>query len=473
MRDSAVRLETAISVLGESLVVVEAVVETGDVPLWQRRAVMACAVLGVVLSNLDSAIANIALPTIARELAASPAATVWVVNSYQLAVTICLLPAAACSEILGLKRVYAFGLIVFTIASLACALAQSLDVLVAARVVQGIGGSCVAALGPGLVRLIYPRRLIGGGLALIALSVAVAGAVGPTVASLILSVATWPWLFLVNLPVGLVAVPLFLIASPLTPGRKHPFDMAGALLSAVALGLLVVGVGGLGSHPRLAISETLAGLAGLALLVWHQARRPLPLLPLDLMRIPIFALSAGTSACAYAAQILAYISLPFLFQTEMHRSAVETGLLVTPWPVLVAISAPIAGRLTARHSPLLLGTIGLVVMMIGLVALIALPADPAVWDIAWRMALCGIGFGFYQTPNNMVMMTAGPIARNNAASGMMAFSRVIGWSLGSALVALIFAVRGTGGTTACLVAAVLICALGAGFSIARLAGRRP
>jgi DHA2 family multidrug resistance protein-like MFS transporter len=441
---------------------------TDGQPAPRRRLVMGCAILGVVLVGLDGAIANIALPTIARDLAASDAATVWVVNSYQLAVTICLLPAAALGESLGLKRVYGFGLALFTAASLGCALSPTLGVLVAARLVQGLGGACMAALGGALVRAIYPRNTLGQGFALIALAVAISAALGPTLAALILSVARWPWLFLVNVPVGLVAVPLFFRVAPRGRRVRRPFDGIGALLNAAALGLIVMGVDGLGGAARgVAVAELVAGLACAALLVWQQSRRAAPLLPLDLLRIPLFALSVCTSMCSYAAQILAYVSLPFLFQTVMHRSAVATGLLVTPWPLLVAVAAPIAGRLSSRYPAAVLGSIGLAVLSTGLVLLAAMPAMPADWDICWRMAICGVGFGFYQTPNNLTLMTAGPPERSGAASGMVAVARTVGWSLGSALVALIFELRGGAGAVTCLEVGAGLAAVGAMVSVSR------
>jgi MFS transporter, DHA2 family, multidrug resistance protein len=447
--------------------------EPDGMPAPRRYWVMLCVLLGVALMSLDSAIANIALPTIARDLAASDAATVWVVNAYQLGAVVCLLPAAAMGEILGLKRVYAFGLIAFTLASLGCAASPSLGILVGSRMVQGAGGACMAALGPALIREIYPRRMIGRGLALIALCVATAGALGPTIASLILSVATWPWLFLVNLPIGLVAVPIFLLIA--RPGQRHarPFDLSGALLSAIALGLLVVGVDTLGSGDLgRAIAEIGVGLASIGLLVWQQSRRTTALLPLDLMRIPLFSLSIVTSICSYSAQILAYVALPFLFQTVMHRSQVATGLLVTPWPLLVVVAAPIAGRLTTRYPASILGSIGLGVLAAGLALLAALPDAPADWDIAWRMALCGIGFGFFQTPNNAAIMTAGPMTRSGAAGGMLAVARTLGWCLGSAMVTLIFAVSHANATIRCLELACAFAAAGALASVARFSVRR-
>ncbi len=442
-------------------------------PPAQRRWVMLCGVLGVVLAGLDSAIANIALPTIARDLHSSDAGAVWVVNSYQLAVAVCLLPVASLGETMGLKRVYGFGLALFTIASLFCALSPTLPVLVGARMLQGVGGACMAALGGALVRAIYPRALLGSGFALIALAVAISAALGPTVAALVLSVATWPWLFLVNLPIGLLAVPLFLAVAPAMPGRARRFDTLGAVLSAAALGLTVTGVDGLGGTGlRLSLAEIAAGLLSFGLLLWHSMRRPAPLLPVDLLRIPLFLLSVGTSICSYSAQILAYVSLPFLFQSVMHRSTTATGLLVTPWPLLVAVAAPVAGRLIGRYPAALLGSLGMAVLSTGLVLLAVMPAAPADWDVAWRMGLCGLGFGFYQTPNNTTLMTAGPPERSGAASGMIAVARLVGWSFGAALVAVIFGVDGAKGAVLCLWVAAGIAAVGSVVSVARTGAKR-
>ncbi|OJW25619.1 MAG: MFS transporter [Rhodospirillales bacterium 69-11] len=447
--------------------------DADGMPAGRRRWVMLCALLGVVLAGLDSAIANIALPTIARDLAASDAATIWVVNSYQLATTICLLPAATLGETWGLKRIYGGGMALFTVASLACALSPTLPILVASRLVQGVGGACMAALGGALVRTVYPRAQLGRGFAAIALAVALSAAAGPTLAALTLSIAHWPWLFLVNVPVGLVAVPLFLAVAPRGERRQRPFDRVGALLNAAAFGLVVMGVDGLGGDaPRLAALELAAGVGFAALLVWQQSHRTAPMLPLDLLKLRLFALSMATSICSYAAQILAYVSLPFLFQVVMHRSAIATGLLVTPWPLAVVAAAPLAGRLSGRYPAALLGSIGLAVLALGLLLLATMPAVPADWDVVWRMAICGIGFGFFQTPNNITLMTAGPPERNGAASGMVAVARTMGWSLGSALVALIFGLRGGQGAGTCLYVAMGFAAAGAVVSVSRT-GAKP
>lgn len=440
----------------------------------QRRLVMLCAVLGIVLGGLDGAIANIALPTIARDLHCSETQTVWVVNVYHLAVAVSLLPAAALADSLGLKRVYGFGMALFTAASLACALSGSLGVLIGARVVQGLGTACMAALSGALVRSVYARTQLHQAFAIVALAVAISAAIGPTLAAAVLAVAPWPWLFLINVPIGIIAVALFLRAAPTSPRAPFSFDWAGTLLNVGALGLSILGVDALGQKETgLATFEIGAGLLCTLLLYGQQKNLKMPMLPLDLLAIPLFSLSILTSICAYAAQILAYVALPFLFQTVMHLSAVTTGLLVTPWPVLVAVAAPFAGRLATRHPASILSSVGLAILAAGLAALSLMPAQPAFGDICWRMALCGIGFGFYQTPNNLTVMTSGPATRSGAASGMMAVARTLGWALGSALVALVFGLsQGSSGAVHCLELATGFALLGAALSVSRRGVRR-
>ena len=345
---------------------------------------------------------------------------------YQLSATVCLLPVSSLAGSFGLKRVYAAGLAIFALASLRCAFAPTLPMLVSARLIQGAGAAGVAVAGVAFVRVIYPHRTVSKGLALVALAVAIPGPLGPTIAATILAAAQWPWLFLVNVPFSL-AVPLFIAAAP--PGVRvaRPLDLSGTALNALAFGLFVVGVGSLGiGDGRIAMGEIVAGLVCFKLFVRQQLQHPMPMLPFDLFRIPLFTLSVWTSVCSYAAQILAYVSLPFLFETGLHLSAVETGLLLTPWPFMTAVTAPIAGRLTIRYPASVICSIGLALLAAGLLLMVFSPATPANWDVEWWLALCGIGFGLFQTPNNTAMMTAGPVGRSGTASGMNAAARYVG-----------------------------------------------
>jgi DHA2 family multidrug resistance protein-like MFS transporter len=411
-------------------------------PMGQRGRAMIAVLTGVALATLDTAIANTALPTIAADLGVDPGASVWIVNAYQLAVVATLLPIAALGEIVGQRKIYLGGLVLFTLASLVCALAWSLPTLVAARVLQGVGASALMAVNIALIRFIYPAAQLGRGVGLNAFVVGVGFAVGPTVASLILVTAPWPWLFAVNVPIGFAALALAWTALPETGRSGHAFDGAGAILNAAAFALLVLGLGD-AAHEGPA-SRILAEFAGAlicgTLLLRRQAGHPAPMLAADLLKRPLFALSALTSVCSFAAQGLAFVSLPFLFQHALGRSQVETGFLMTPWPVVVALMAPLAGRLSDRYPPGLLGGIGLAVLALGMGLLAALPADPSVLDITWRMAICGAGFGFFQAPNLRAIMTSAPPTRSGGASGIVATARLLGQTTGAALVAACFAI---------------------------------
>ncbi|HEV8027949.1 MAG TPA: MFS transporter [Stellaceae bacterium] len=438
----------------------------------QRSWAIVTVVLAVFMSVLDSAIANVALPTIARDLNASAAGSIWVVNAYQLAITVLLLPLASLGEILGYRRVYLVGLVVFTIASLCCALAASLLTLTLARVLQGVGAAGIMSVNGALVRFIYPRHLLGRGIGMVAIVVAVAAALGPTVAAAILAVASWHWLFAVNLPPALLALAAAR-ALPRNRGVKRRFDLPSALLNAVFFGLLIFAIDGAahGQGAALIAGEAVGALAVGVALVLRQLPQTAPLLPVDLLRIPLFALSIATSVCSFAAQMLAYVALPFYLQDMLGRTHVETGLLMTPWPLTTGAMALLAGRLADRFSAGILGGIGLAVFASGLALLASLPAMPSSADIVWRMMVCGFGFGLFQTPNNRAIITAAPPERSGGASGMLPTARLLGQTTGAALAALVFALFAERATTVALVVAAAVAAVAAGVSFVRVIER--
>jgi DHA2 family multidrug resistance protein-like MFS transporter len=421
-------------------------------------AVLAIA-LGLIMAVLDSAIANIALPTIAHDLRVTDAASIWVVNAYQLAVTMSLLPLASLGEVVGYRRVHIVGLVVFVLASLLCALSGNLMLLTLARVLQGLGAAGMMSVNVALIRFVFPRARLGSGIGMNAMVGSVATAVGPTVASGILSVAHWPWLFAVNVPIGLFALAVAWRALPRTAASSERFDIASAALSAATFGLLISAVDGL-AHGQGALSVAvqfiLMLVAGTAL-VHRQTSLASPLLPVDLMRVPLFALSVASAICCFAAQGLAYVAMPFLLQNTLGLSQVTTGLLLTPWPLAVALISPVAGKLSDRFPPAILGGLGLVGMSAGLVAMATLPAHPSDLAIVWRTAVCGLGFGFFNSPNNRAMIASAPAHRSGGASGMVATARLLGQTTGAALVALCFEVTPSHGAPAALL-------LGAGFA---------
>ena len=445
-------------------------------PLPRRYWAILTIALGLVLAVMDGAIANIALPTIARDLNASPAFSIWIVNGYQLAITISLLPLASLGEIVGYRRVYLSGLLLFTVASLACTLSSGLLMLTVSRIVQGFGAAGIMSVNMALVRFIYPRAQLGHGIGLNAMVVATSAAVGPSVAAAILAVATWPYLFAVNLPIGLAALALGLCFLPHAPRASHMFDWQSAALSAVTFGCGIAAIDSLGHGGAVltCLAEFGVALGAGVLLVYRQTHMVSPLLPVDLLRIPVFALSIATSIASFCAQMLAGVSIPFYLQSRYGYSAVEMGLLITPWPITVAIAAPLAGRLVERYPAGLLGGIGLLLFAAGLGSLAALPAHPSHIDVAWRMALSGLGFGLFQTPNNRTMIAAAPRERSGGASGMLGTARLLGQTTGAALVALFLGRYPAEGTQISLLTGVAFALCGAVLSVLRLseAGRR-
>ena len=445
--------------------------EADGLPTPQRYWAMLVIALTIMMAVLDGSIANVALPTIAKDMHATPADSIWVVNAYQLVITILMLPLASLGEIVGYRRVYRVGIVLFTLASLGCALSDSLVTLSAARVVQAIGAAGVMSVNSALVRFIYPSRLLGRGIGIIALVVAVSAAAGPTVAAAILSIASWPWLFAVNVPIGIATLALARML-PRTPRSGRRFDIPSALLNALFFGLLIIAIDsiGHGGRPLYAVLAFLgAGLSCVAL-VRRQLPQASPLLPVDLLRIPMFALSIATSVCSFAAQMLAYVSIPFYFQNLLGRSDVATGLLMTPWPLAAAVAAPIAGRLADRYPAGILGALGLVTFAVGLTLLALLPAAAGDADIVWRMALCGAGFGLFQSPNNRAIITSAPRERSGGASGMLGTARLLGQTMGAALVALMFGLFGGNATVWALGLAAGIALLAAAVSYSRLVG---
>ncbi len=434
-----------------------------------RTWAVASIALAIGMTVLDSSIANVALPVIARDLGAQPAESIWIVNAYQLAIVVSLLPLASLGEIIGFRRIYVAGLTLFTIASLACALSLNLGLLTATRALQGFGAAGVMSMNGGLLRLIWPNHLLGRGIGLNAMVVSLAAATGPTVAAAILALGPWPWLFAVNIPVGLAALALAARALPANPLSSRPFDAISALLNGLTFGLVITGIDVM---TRTATKLSGAVELGLGLLFgtilarreWH---RPRPLVPFDLLRIRLFALSIATSIAAFAAQTLAIVSLPFHFELTLHRSQVATGLLLTPWPAAVAVMAPLAGWLSDKVAAGLLCAIGLAAMAVGLAALAVTPPTASDLDIVWRMALCGVGFGLFQAPNNRMMLTAAPRERAGAAGGMLGTARLTGQTLGAVLTATLFQLFQTRGETLALEAAAGFALVSAGVSLLR------
>ncbi|WP_226911379.1 MFS transporter [Gallaecimonas mangrovi] len=448
---------------------------TDGLPMPQRVGAILTIALGITIAVLDGVIANVALPTIGNELSATPAESIWIVNAYQLVITMTLLSLSSLGDIIGYRRIYLVGLGLFTVTSGLCAMSDSLTTLTLARVAQGLGAAALMSVNTALLRLIYPRRYLGRGMGINSLVVAVSTAAGPTVAAGILAVASWQWLFAVNVPIGLVALVIGRKYLPFNDGVKEQrFDKISALMNALTFGLFFLALSGFaqGQSLKFVAIEAAATLVVGLFFVRRQLQQPYPLLPVDLLRIPIFALSMCTSISSFCAQMLAMVSIPFYFQRNLGLNEIETGLLLTPWPLATMVLAPIAGRLVEKVHGGLLGGIGMALFATGLFSLAWLPAHPGYLDICLRMVICGAGFGLFQSPNNHTIVSSAPRHRSGGASGMLGTARLVGQTTGAALVALAFNYFSDAGTHVSLLIAGSFAVFAAVVSTLRLSHAR-
>ena len=401
--------------------------------------------IALIMTVLDVTVVNVALPVLADEFGVSDSYTVWIVTIYQLFITMLLLPLSSFGDLYSYRKTFLIGIVIFTCSSVLCAASQNFTMIIASRAIQGIGAACVMGVNIALTRLIYPREVLGRGLALNAMVIAIATAAGPTIAGGILSMASWHWLFLINVPFGIVA---FILGKKLLPYNlpkqdKTKYDWVSSIENIVVFGLIFYS---LGSFARKGDTITnicllLAGIVIGILYVRRQINRSNPMLPVDLFGIRLYSLSIITSVCSFIAQNVAMIALPFLFLNSYGFSEITTGLLMTPWPLATMIVSPFAARFVEKHNPGATAAAGMAVYATGIILLLLLPdTGISVWNIAWRMAVCGIGFGLFQTPNNIVMVIATPVKRTGGAGGMQSTARLVGQTLGATIVTVVFAI---------------------------------
>lgn len=431
--------------------------DSDGLPFPRRIWAVVAASLALIMSVLDANIVNVVLPTLSKEFGTSPSLTIWVMNAYQLAITISLLSFSSLGDIFGYRKVFLSGISLFCVTSLLCALSTSFWMLTIARVLQGFGASAITSVNTAQLRTIYPRQYLGRGMGINAMVVAVSAVAGPSVASAVLSLGSWHWLFAINIPLGLLALIMGIRFLPKGEKRQNrKFDKVSAVANALTFGLLIYSMEGFAHHERtdfLLIQIALLVFVG-TYYVRRQLQREAPLLPIDLLKIPIFSLSVITSICSFTAQMLALVSLPFFLQNVLGRSDVATGLLLTPWPVATLFTAPLAGYLVEKIHAGILGCVGMLIFGLGLYLLATL-SNPTDGAIVWRMAVCGAGFGLFQTPNNSTIMSSTPTNRSGGASGMIGTARLLGQTLGATLVALLFSLapQGKSNTSSLLVGA--------------------
>ena len=412
---------------------------------------------GLALVVIDGSIVSVALPTIARDLGIAPSAAVSIVTIYQLVLVMTLLPLAALGTRIGLRRVYQYGQIVFCVASALCFFAKSLPFLLVTRAAQALGAAAALSVTSALVRSIYPRNRLGRGLAFNNVVVSSAAAFAPVLGGLVLSFASWPWIFAATVPFALLSIVIGRAALPDPLPHDEPYDVLAAVLCALTFGLIISGLESWvhGDSPIVSLAVVIAGGAIGFVFVRRELQEKEPILPVDLLATPIIGLSVVGGLFAFMASVTLLLSIPFRLQHQFGLSPSEVGALITPWPLGMMLLGPLAGILSDRIPAGILGSVGMTLATIALVLLAFLPADAQYFDIAWRMALAGAGFGLFLAPNSRLIVGSAPQNRVASAGGMISTVRLTGQTVGATIVAALLAANVGSDKTPALIAAAL------------------
>ena len=405
-------------------------------PLGRRRMAIVAVLTAMSLVVLDAGMTTVALPSLSRALYVTPAATVLVITAYQAALIMALLPCAALGERFGQRRVFAGGVALFTAASLLCALSPSLPWLVAARFVQGLGGAAVMALGVALLRSAVPGNMFGAAIGWNALTVALSSAAAPTLGAFTVESLGWTWLYLVNLPLG-VLVLVAAQALPIAHRSRQPIDAVSVALNGATFALLVVAAELLVERWIASVFLAATGLLTLLALVSRERPKLAPMIPLDLLANRSFRTSVIASVCCFTGQTAGLVALPFYFQNVLGQTPVITGLYMTAWPLSVAIAVLATRRIGDRLSSGCLCAVGGGLLSLGLAAAALWPLEGAPQPLILCVILCGSGFGLFQVSNNRSMFESAPIARSGAAGGLQGTARLGGQTAGALLITLL------------------------------------
>jgi DHA2 family multidrug resistance protein-like MFS transporter len=438
-------------------------------PKPQRYFAVLAISCGTALTVIDGAIPNVALPTIAQDLGVEASAAVLIVSVYQLVLVMTLLPLSALGSRIGLKKMYQYGQCVFIGSALLCFLAPSLPLLLAARTLQALGAAAALSVASALVRSVYPGKQLGRGLGINSIIVASSAALAPILGGFIAAAVSWHWVFVATVPLGVVSLLVGQRSLPDVPPQSESVSLLGALLCALTFGLIISGLLALSQGQSMSASLLVVAAGALFAVVFVRRERnqASPILPVDLLADRVVALSIAGAQCAFIGSMTFILSLPFRLQQQFGFSPGEVGAVIAPWPLAMMVIAPIAGHLSDRYHPGILGGIGMAIATLGMVMLALIPGGASHSDIAWRMVVCGTGYGIFLSPNARVVISAAPLARAASAGGLISTNRLVGQALGGTLLAGLLAAGHGSDSTPAVIGATLAFLAGI-CSVARL-----
>lgn len=435
------------------------------------NAILAVLMVGTFLAPLDSSIVNIALPSISTQLGAPLSSVSWVADAYLLTSATLLLSMGRLGDLWGLRNLYVWGLLIFGAGSLACALSSALPILIAARVLQASGAAMLFAAGPAMVARTFPPNKRGTALGIISLAVSAGLTAGPALGGVLVGAFGWPSIFLINVPLSVVAATIAwrTLVNEESIGEK--FDLLGAVLAGGALLTLLGALTEVEKYGPASV-EIIGALAASTVLgltfIWWERRATHPMVDLRLFKSAGFSAGLASALLSYMAMFSVTFTMPFFLLRARGLPATSAGLVLTLLPLAMALLAPYAGRLSDRIGSRVLSSVGLLVLTAGLIVASFTQQFTPLWFVAGYLFVVGAGMAIFQTPNTVAVLAATPRARHGVGSAFIAEARNGGMALGIALTAGIVGWR-MGSDSAALTLSAPLSASAAGSLVAAMA----
>lgn len=416
----------------------------GAVPKPAAPWVLLSLSLSMLLSSLGISITNVALPTLAQVFQVPFQAVQWVVLAYLLAITSLIVGAGRLGDMLGRRRLLLAGIGLFTVASVLCAAAPTLGLLIAARALQGLGAAILMALTMALVGEAVPKDKTGSAMGLLGTMSAVGTALGPTLGGLLIGAFGWQAIFWINLPLGLLTFLLALRYLPLDrPGPQTAwasFDALGTLLLALTLAAYALAMTvGRGSFGSLNAVLLLAAVMGAAMFVWVENRATSPLIRWAMFSQPVLSAGFAMSALVTTVVMATLVVGPFYLSGALQLDAARVGLVMSTGPLVAALTGVPAGRLTDRFGAHHISLVGLMAMGMGSALLALLPVAFGVPGYIIPLVIVTAGYALFQAANNTAVMSDIRPDQRGVTSGLLGLSRNLGLITGASVMGAVFA----------------------------------
>lgn len=403
----------------------------------ERRLLLVLACVGTFMGTLDVSIVNVALPTLTQYFSTSVATSQWFVLAYTFSITILLLTFGKLGDIIGRRRLYVVGTLVFVAGSFTCGMSVSALMLILSRAAQGIGSAITMSAGPALITEAFSSRERGKALGFVGSSVALGLLAGPIIGGFLVEYASWRWMFFINVPTGLALAALFATrVKGFDERARHRLDIYGAVLLALSLSALVIGLSygeKLGWTSGLELSVLGSAVALGALFIIVESRVKNPILDLRIFRNREFTLGATTGWTNYAAMMPVTVFMPFYLQNLLSYRPDQVGMILAAGPLTLAMVAPFAGIVSDRIGSRLLTSLGLLVLGSAMLLMRTLTPDSAWTEVIWRLALASLGSALFVTPNSSAIMGSVDAGELGVASGAIALVRNLGMLCGIAV----------------------------------------